>query len=219
MSHQVSGWSFYRVVPICDMIILKSQYRICFAVGDWPPFVTQEPTSPLPVFWGPALHVLCSASLKVRCDISTASWQSQASLVAVMSPRNSSSCLWRCGRAIVIMAIYTDLEVCSTDWNQDSVCVSKSAWQDMASSKDTLCQHSFYVVTPARSHMLPTAKNVWSGCAPTAFLLFALNHSTWGFHLKLMFHSCEDCQSLVSASKSLQIPIVASTKFCTDIFK
>lgn len=47
MSHQVSGgWSFYRVAPIYDMIILKSQYRICFAVGDWPPFATQEPTSP-----------------------------------------------------------------------------------------------------------------------------------------------------------------------------
>lgn len=67
--------------------------------------------------------------------------------------------------------------------------------------------------------MIPTAKDVWGGCAPTAFLLFFLNYRTCGFDLKLMFHSSEDYQSLVSASKSLQIPTVAFTKFCIDAFK
>lgn len=71
----------------------------------------------------------------------------------------------------------------------------------------------------ARSHMLLTAKDLWTGFAPTAFLLFALNYSTCGFHLKLTFHSSGDCLSLVSASKSLQIPTVALTKVCIDAFK
>lgn len=65
--------------------------------------------------------------------------------------------------------------------------------------------------------MLPTAKDLWRGYAPTA--LFALNYRTCGFHLKLMFHSSGDCQSLVYISKNLQIPTVALTKFCIDAFK
>lgn len=75
-----------------------------------------------------------------------------------------------------------------------------------------------YLRLQARSHMLPTVKDVWSGCAPTALLLFALNYSTCGFHLKLMFHSSGNCQSLISALKSLQIPSVTLTK-CIDAFK
>lgn len=64
--------------------------------------------------------------------------------------------------------------------------------------------------------MLSTAKDLWSGCAPTAF---ALKYSTCGFHLKPMFHFSGDCQTLVYASKNLQIPTVALTKCCTDALK
>lgn len=40
------GWSFYRVVPSCDMIVLKCRHGLRFVVGDWPPFVPEAPISP-----------------------------------------------------------------------------------------------------------------------------------------------------------------------------
>lgn len=104
------GWIFYRAAPSCDMIILKSRHGLYFVVGDWPLFGTEAPISApfsLPL---DLLHPWKSGM--------TFPLQSKASLMAMMSPRSSNSCLWHYGTK---MQVYRELK-----WNQDNVCINKS---------------------------------------------------------------------------------------------
>lgn len=91
----------------------------------------------------------------------------------------------------------------------------------MVRRKDTLCQRTFYVTWNSKPGVTWFQQLKMYGVAvhQPHFCYFFLTYRTCGFDLKLMFHSSEDCQSLVSASKSLQIPTVAFTKFCIDAFK
>lgn len=61
-----------------------------------------------------------------------------------------------------------------------------------------------------RSHMLPTAQDVWGGSVSTAFWVGFFNCNTGGFYSKRMFHSARDCQNPASAPKSLQSLLLLS---------